>query len=61
MPLTPESGAGPGDVAQARKAVRRAAGDHAPADAASPEVGGPGGPEPTRYNDWERKGRCSDF
>jgi hypothetical protein len=25
------------------------------------ERGGPKGPEPTRYNDWERKGRCSDF
>lgn len=26
-----------------------------------PENGGPKGPEPTRYGDWERKGRCSDF
>jgi len=26
-----------------------------------PETGGPKGPEPTRYGDWERKGRCSDF
>ena len=25
------------------------------------EIGGPTGPEPTRYGDWERKGRCSDF
>ena len=25
------------------------------------EVGGPKGPEPTRYGDWERGGRCSDF
>ncbi|KAK0181296.1 hypothetical protein PV327_003589 [Microctonus hyperodae] len=25
------------------------------------EVGGPRGPEPTRYGDWERKGRVSDF
>lgn len=25
------------------------------------EVGGPRGPEPTRYGDWERAGRCSDF
>ena len=22
---------------------------------------GPSGPEPTRYGDWERSGRCSDF
>lgn len=25
------------------------------------EIGGPRGPEPTRYGDWERKGRCIDF
>lgn len=25
------------------------------------EIGGPKGPEPTRYGDWERKGRCVDF
>ncbi|MCX8501835.1 MAG: DUF1674 domain-containing protein [Alphaproteobacteria bacterium] len=25
------------------------------------EVGGPKGPEPTRYGDWERNGRCCDF
>jgi hypothetical protein len=25
------------------------------------ETGGPKGPEPTRYGDWERKGRAIDF
>jgi len=25
------------------------------------EVNGPSGPEPTRYGDWERKGKCVDF
>ncbi|XP_027567017.1 succinate dehydrogenase assembly factor 4, mitochondrial [Pipra filicauda] len=25
------------------------------------ERGGPRGPEPTRFGDWERKGRCIDF
>jgi len=25
------------------------------------EVGGPKGPEPTRYGDWEIRGRVSDF
>jgi hypothetical protein len=25
------------------------------------EIGGQAGPEPTRYGDWEKKGRCSDF
>ncbi|MGH8317653.1 MAG: DUF1674 domain-containing protein [Steroidobacteraceae bacterium] len=31
-----------------------------PADARR-EIGGPAGPEPTRFGDWERKGRCIDF
>ncbi|HET7370117.1 MAG TPA: DUF1674 domain-containing protein [Gammaproteobacteria bacterium] len=32
-------------------------------DSAEPvkEHGGPKGPEPTRYGDWEKKGRCIDF
>ncbi len=31
-------------------------------EATSPkEIGGPKGPNPTRYGDWERKGRCVDF
>jgi hypothetical protein len=25
------------------------------------EIGGPKGPEPTRYGDWEVGGRCTDF
>jgi hypothetical protein len=25
------------------------------------EYGGPKGPEPTRYGDWEQAGRCTDF
>uniref|UniRef100_A0A8V0X6E1 Succinate dehydrogenase assembly factor 4, mitochondrial n=1 Tax=Gallus gallus TaxID=9031 RepID=A0A8V0X6E1_CHICK len=28
---------------------------------ATKERGGPKGPEPTRFGDWERKGRCIDF
>ena len=43
--------------------------DKAKLDAAQPspegakprEIGGPKGPEPTRYGDWERKGICYDF
>ena len=26
-----------------------------------PEVGGRKGPDPTRYGDWEKNGRCIDF
>ena len=25
------------------------------------EIGGPAGPEPTRFGDWEKSGRCIDF
>ena len=25
------------------------------------EIGGAKGPEPTRYGDWQHKGRCTDF
>ena len=25
------------------------------------EIGGPAGPEPTRFGDWDKKGRCIDF
>ena len=35
-----------------------------PSPAAQPvqkEVGGRDGPEPTRYGDWEKNGRCIDF
>jgi hypothetical protein len=33
----------------------------APPQARPEEIGGPTGPEPTRYGDWEKKGRCIDF
>jgi hypothetical protein len=32
-----------------------------PAPKPPKEIGGPSGPEPTRFGDWERKGRVSDF
>ena len=34
--------------------------DQAVADK-SGERGGPKGPEPTRFGDWESNGRCTDF
>ncbi len=27
----------------------------------APEIGGAKGPEPTRYGDWQHKGRATDF
>jgi hypothetical protein len=36
--------------------------DTSPAAPPKPkEIGGPKGPEPTRYGDWEVNGRCTDF
>lgn len=32
-----------------------------PSTKKSEEIGGPKGPEPTRYGDWEKGGRCIDF
>ena len=47
----------------ARRALEEAAARHkAETDAVtSDERGGPSGPEPTRYGDWERKGVAVDF
>ncbi len=33
----------------------------AEAKAGPKEIGGRKGPDPTRYGDWEKKGRCIDF
>lgn len=32
-----------------------------PAESSGKEFGGQKGPEPTRFGDWENKGRCTDF
>lgn len=59
----PESTSATKPVAQATPATP----DHAPQASPKPEVkrpreiGGPSGLEPTRYGDWERNGRVSDF
>lgn len=44
--------------AKAEADARRQA---APQHRLPPERGGPKGPEPTRYGDWEHKGIVSDF
>jgi len=49
-----EAGARAKAEAEARRAADKPS--HPPS-----EIGGPGGPEPTRYGDWERKGVISDF
>jgi hypothetical protein len=49
----------------ARRALQEAAARRDAADAAQApgveEQGGPKGPEPTRFGDWERKGIAVDF
>jgi hypothetical protein len=54
-PLTPAA-----ERALAEAAQRRAERDQKATPAAR-EYGGPSGPEPTRYGDWEKKGLTSDF
>ena len=54
-PLTPAAGRALAEAAQ-RRASRQS-----PAAGVVKEVGGPSGPEPTRYGDWEKKGLTSDF
>lgn len=51
-------GEGPPVPAAESPAVAR---NPAPAGETAVEIGGRGGPEPTRYGDWEKNGRCIDF
>ena len=66
MEDTPPPNAAPGKILTqaARRALEEAAARQA-AKAADFEVslerGGPKGPEPTRFGDWERKGVAVDF
>ena len=46
----------PGAEAKPQEAGPQGAGGRMP-----PEVGGREGPEPTRFGDWELRGRCIDF
>ena len=43
------------EEAEARRRAAKAEAERAP------ELGGPKGPEPTRFGDWERKGIAVDF
>jgi hypothetical protein len=54
-PLTPAAERALAEAAQRRAEIDRKAVER------SNEVGGPAGPEPTRYGDWEKKGLASDF
>ncbi len=47
--------------AKARQTKASQAQAKKPQGGMTPEIGGPSGLEPTRYGDWERNGRVSDF
>jgi hypothetical protein len=52
------------DTDKARRAEKKggtAPRGQTPAAGKPREIGGPEGPDPTRYGDWERDGRCIDF
>jgi hypothetical protein len=53
-PLSPAAERALAEAAQRRAAAARKTDQ-------PKETGGPAGPEPTRYGDWEKKGMASDF
>ena len=54
-PLTPAAKRALAEAEARRAEIDRRAKDH------PKEIGGPRGPEPVRYGDWEVKGIASDF
>ena len=58
---TPTASPAPAVPAPAAPAAGTPAAPKGGAAPAPKEIGGPTGPDPTRFGDWERKGRCIDF
>ncbi|NNC64704.1 MAG: DUF1674 domain-containing protein [Gammaproteobacteria bacterium] len=56
-----DDGRVPAHRRQDQSGAEAAAPDSAAKKSKLREIGGPQGPEPTRYGDWERAGRCIDF
>lgn len=63
LPSNPIPGAAPGKelTPAARRALEEAEARRREVEALPEEDGGPKGPEPTRFGDWERKGLAIDF
>jgi hypothetical protein len=62
VPNAPSVTAAPDPVAGSPPDVRATGAQPSPDDSKpAVEVGGPPGPEPTRFGDWEKNGRCIDF
>jgi hypothetical protein len=57
-PTSPQPPRSPADLRAGRSEAVPGA---APGHDWPPEFGGQPGPEPTRYGDWEKNGRCTDF
>jgi hypothetical protein len=55
----PPESAGRGSLSSEQPADRQPG--EQPRRSLPPEIGGQKGPEPTRYGDWEKAGRCTDF
>ena len=60
-PAADPAAAGPEDAAAASHTSPPTVEGALPGNPKPGEIGGPRGPEPTRYGDWETKGRCTDF
>jgi hypothetical protein len=48
-------------LADAQLPAEKASAENPPARKTRAEIGGREGPEPTRFGDWELRGRCIDF
>jgi len=60
-PAADPAAAGPEDAAATPESTSETTSPAAAVIQKPGEIGGPRGPEPTRYGDWESKGRCTDF
>lgn len=60
-PAADPAATGPEDSAASPESTSSAVASTGGAPQKPGEIGGPRGPEPTRYGDWESKGRCTDF
>jgi hypothetical protein len=51
----------PGVESMPENSTEKGTGDGAHESSLPREIGGRDGPDPTRYGDWEKNGRCIDF
>ncbi|PZN28511.1 MAG: DUF1674 domain-containing protein [Proteobacteria bacterium] len=61
MPSAPSSDGQPEGTCATGVSHNSGVGEARDADRRPREIGGRDGPEPTRFGDWEKAGRCIDF